>query len=144
MVPQRLLRSRHGKRIVPVGVVGRTVPARVKSTLTIPLVGREGANWPVDGEEVVVDAKTRDLGVEVTEVAASEEGVVRVVLAGDDVRCAECDLLDLGEVVGGVAVECEGTDVLNGDEILRDELGGVKDVKVELNNQPQILWYMIL
>lgn len=121
---------------MPVGVVGGTVPARVEGALTVTLVGREGANWPVDGEEVVVHAKTRDLSVEVTEIATGKEGVVRVVLTGNDVGRAESDLLNLGEVVGGVAVEGESTDVLDGDEVLRDELGRVQDVKVELDNQP--------
>lgn len=48
-------------------------------------------------------------------------------------RRAESDLLDLGEIVVRVSVEGEGTDVLDGDHIFGNELGGVQQIKIELD-----------
>jgi hypothetical protein len=61
-----------------------------------------------------------------------QERVVAEVDARDDVAGVERDLLSLGEEAGGVAVEGHLADTPDRDELLRDELGGIEDVEVEV------------
>lgn len=80
----------------------------------------ERAHAAIDRERVEVGAtETRDLRVEVREVAKLQHRVVRVVDSGHDVGCAVSDLLGLGEVIGRVAVQSHRADPLDRDEFLQ-------------------------
>jgi hypothetical protein len=46
----------------------------------------------------------------------------------------ERDLLNFGEVVDGIAVEDKGPNVLDGNKILGNELGRIKQIEIELCN----------
>src|SRR5690606_6367450 len=74
----------------------------------------------------------RDLGVDVRVDAAGEQRVVGEVNAGDDVSCAEGDLLGLCEKVIGVTVQHEPTDGGEWGQFLGHNLRRVEDVEGEL------------
>lgn len=105
-----------------VGVVSRSILLAPDGTLTILLVGHERTNGSVDGDVAKVDTQSRDLSVLVREVSTGEKGVVGKVHSWDNVLSAECDLLDLREVVFRVGVEGKSSDILNRDQVFRNDL----------------------
>ena len=98
--------------------------------LTIAVVVVDARDGAVDGELLKVGALvTVELGVEVAVETTLQQGVLGEVDTTDDVAGLEGDLLGLGEVVGRVAVEGHLAENLEGSELLRKELGRVKEVK---------------
>lgn len=114
----------------------------------------EGDAGLVDGELFEVRAAvTVELGVEVGKEAALEEGVVGEVDAADDVAGLELGLyqycisivvrarrtyhglLGLGKVVARVAVELHLTQRRDGNELLRNDLGRIQQIKAK----PQLI-----
>jgi hypothetical protein len=82
----------------------------------------------VDGEHLVVGADAVAVGIGVGEDAALKHLVGGEADAGDDVGGAEAGLLDLGEVVLGVAVEFEDADVDERVVLVRPDLGEIEGV----------------
>lgn len=90
------------------------------------------ADGAVDGELLPVDAQSAQLSVEVTEVTGLEEWVIGEADSGNDVSGTEGCLLDLGEVLFGVLVQLDLTDVADGEKFLGPNLCGIEDVEVEV------------
>lgn len=72
------------------------------------------------------------LGVEVRELAALEQRVIRRVDARNHVRSAEGNLFRLREVLVDVTVESQGADLLDRDELLGPDLRRIEQVELEL------------
>ena len=88
-----------------------------------------GAVGTVDRDlREVRSAEARQLRVEVAEQPGLHQRVVDDLDAPHEVTDVERDLLDLGEEVGGVAVERHAADRLHRHELLGHELGGVEQV----------------
>lgn len=117
-----LLRRRRRYGVKAVGVVPCSVLLAPLGTLTILLIGHKGAYRSVDRDITKVDTQTRYLGVLVGEVSASQQRVRGEVHSGHNVLCAESHLFDLGKVVDGVGIQREGTNVLHGHQIFRNDL----------------------
>ena len=77
-------------------------------------------------------AEPFDLRVEIGEIAALQQRIVREVDAGDDVLGAEGDLLGLGEEIVDDAVENEAADGADRHLLLGDEFGRIEHVEFEL------------
>ena len=77
-------------------------------------------------------AEPLELGVQVGEVPALQQRVVGEVDAGHDVLRAERHLLGLGEEVVHHAVEHQPADQPHRHLLLRDDLGGIEHVELEL------------
>ena len=99
---------------------------------SVPVIVADGNKRPVDGQLLKVGAAvTVDLGVEIGEETPLQQRILGKVDAADDVAGLEHDLLDLGEVVGGIDVEPQHAERLQGRQLLRDDLGGVQDVEAK-------------
>ena len=55
-------------------------------------------------------AEPFELRIEIAEIAALQQRIVRMVDAGDDVLRAEGDLLGLGEEIVDVGIKCQRAD----------------------------------
>ena len=77
------------------------------------------------------------MSVKVREVSSGKQRVTCEVHTGNDVLSAESDLLYFSKVVNGVSVKSQSSDILNGADILRNELGGVEKIEVELKTRCQ-------
>lgn len=74
------------RSIVTVREVRRSVLVNVSPVLTVSMVESEWASRLIDGNLIVVDTKTADLGVLVREVSPGQEGVVGEVDSGHDLQ----------------------------------------------------------
>ncbi len=93
----------------------------------------EGTARRINGEVGEVRAaQAFQLGVEVGEVATLQERVVGKVDARWDVLGAEGHLLGFGEEVVDHAIQHQPTHNPHRQDLLRDDLGGIEDVEVEL------------
>ena len=77
-------------------------------------------------------AEPLQLRVEIGEVAALQQRIVGEVDAGRHVLGHERDLLGLGEEIVGHAVEHQAADRDRRQQFLRDELGRIEHVELEL------------
>ena len=113
-------------------VVGVAGVVRVERHRSVSLViERLGPVRAVDGKVEVIGAQTVAVGVRVGEKAALEHLVGARLDAGHHVRRAEGDLLHLGKVVLGIAIQDHPAD---GDERklgLRPNLGQVEGIPAE-------------
>ena len=100
--------------------------------LAIALRVHNGANRSVDREFLPVYAKTSNLSIKVREVTSLKEGVIAEADSRNDVRGAECDLLDLGEVLIDGPVEDHLTNDLQRNELLGPDFGRIEDVEVKV------------
>ena len=122
--------GRAGVEAVGVVVDGTTGDGVAHGTVAVEVHDR--ADRAVDGKLLEVDTETRDLGIEVREVAALEKRVIGEANAVNDVASAEGDLLGLGEELVGVAVELHLTNVADGDQVLGPDLGSIENIEIEL------------
>ena len=99
---------------------------------TVAVLVHDRADGPVDGQLLPIGAETAELGVGVGEVAALQQRVVGESDTGDDVTSAESHLLGFAKVLVDVAVQFVFTDVVDGDQLLRPDLGGIERVEIEL------------
>ena len=115
-----------------VGLVGN---ASARDRLTVHAVALIVVNLlhgRIDGNLVEVRAsEARDLRVDVRVNAPGEQRIVGEVEPRNDVRRAERHLLGFREEIVGIAVEHHAADRLNGDELFRDDLGGVENIEAE-------------
>lgn len=114
------------------GVVGVGAVVAVDGHGAVALEGVEGVQRLVHGDLLVVHAQAVALRVRVREEPGLEDGVGRGLDARHHVRRREGDLLDLGEVVLGVAVQREPAHRPEGDVGLGPDLGQVEDVPLEV------------
>ena len=117
------------------GTVGPVVDGtlvNLVSHLAVALIVHDGTDRPVNRQLLPVDTEARDLSIEVGEVPALKERVVAEADAGNNVRSTEGDLLDLGEVFINGAVKNHLSDDLEGNKLLRPDLGRVEDIEVEV------------
>ena len=73
--------------------------------LAVTVEVQDWADWPVDGQLLPVDAETRQLSVEVREIAPCEQWIWTVIDTFHDVGGAESDLFGLREVLINVAIQ---------------------------------------
>jgi hypothetical protein len=99
---------------------------------TVAVLVHDRADGLVDGQLLPVGTETAELSVGVGEVAALQQRVVGESNTGDDVTSAEGDLLGLGEVLVDVAVQFVLTHVVDGNQLLWPDLGGIKGIELEL------------
>jgi len=118
--------------VVDVRVFAGFDPVHVVGHLAVALVGGDVLLRPVDGQLQVVGADAVALRVGVGEGAALQELVVGEVEAIDEDAGAEGDLLDLGEVVDGVAVKHEAAYGQERELLLGPDLRRVERVEVKL------------
>jgi hypothetical protein len=98
----------------------------------VTVVVVDGSVRHVDGELLKVGAAVAvQLGVEVREKAPLQQRVLGKVDAAHDVAGLEHDLLRLGEVVGGVAIQLHQAQLRDRHKLLGDDLGGVQQVEAE-------------
>ena len=86
---------------------------------------------PVDRQLGEIRSDPAKLGVDVGEQSPLQQRIVGEVDAGHDVAGVKGDLLGLGEIVVGIAIERHLADAAHRHEFLGDELGRIEEVKVE-------------
>ena len=79
-----------------------------------------------------VDTESRDLGVEIGEVATLEKGIIGKSNARDNVAGAEGDLLSLGKELVDITIQAQLPDVPHRNQILWPDFGGVEYIKIKL------------
>ena len=101
--------------------------------MPVLLEGGERALRGIDRQEREVGpAEPLQLRVEIGEVAALQQRVVREIDARNDVLRAERDLLGLGEEVVDAAVEHQPADAADRNLLLGNDLGRVEHIELEL------------
>ena len=94
---------------------------------------REGAAGRVNRQmREVGRTQAFQLGVEIGEIAALKQRIVGEVDAGDDILRAEGDLFGRGEEIVHQPVEDQAADDPHRHQLLRDDLGRVEHVEVEI------------
>ena len=120
-------------RIDGTQVVGSsTLVVECHRAITLEVASLEGVARSIDWKLLIVDANTVTVGVCVREQTRLEDWVRRGLDARDQVRWAESDLLDLGEVVDGVLIESELTDLAERELLLWPNVSQVEDVDLLL------------
>lgn len=114
------------RRVVWVGTV-----IAVDGHHAITLIRVEGPKGLIDRDLLVIHPETMAVGVRVGKEAGLQHRIGRRFHPRDHVRRGKCDLLDLGEVIFGVAVEDELAKRPERDFALRPHLGQVEDVPME-------------
>src|ERR1700730_6468064 len=81
-------------------------------------------------------ANAAKLGIYIREQASLQQRIVREVDAGHHVAGMKRHLLGLGKIVVGVAVQRQPADAPNRNKFLRNDLGRVEQVKIEIELVP--------
>lgn len=115
------------RRVIRVGSV-----VAVDGHHAVTLVRIKGPQGLIDRDLLVVHPEAMAVGVRVGEEAGLQHRIGRGFHPRDHVRRGKGDLLDLGEVVFGVAVEGELAKRPERDFALRPHLGQVEDVPAKL------------
>ena len=110
------------------GVVGVGAVVAVDSHYAVALIGVESAQWLINWDLLIVDAKAVAMGVWIGEEARLEDWVCRGFDARNHVAWREGDLFDFGEVVLWVLVEGEAAEGTKGDVFLWPHFRQVEDV----------------
>src|SRR5271165_7291249 len=111
----------------------RRGPCYRNAHVGVTLVIGERTNRAIDGNLVEIrTAQPAELGVVVGEVPPLQEWIVAEVDAGDHVRSHESDLLSLREVIVRVAIKHHLANSLHGNQILRNDFGGIENVEIKL------------
>ncbi len=113
-------------------VVGEIAEVAVEAHAAVAVVVGDVALGGVDRQQIVVGADAVAVGVGVGEEPALQHLVRRVAHAGEDVGRVEGGLLDLGEVVGGLAIEGEDADVDERELLVRPDLGEIEGIVLEV------------
>jgi len=110
-------------------IVGGRATVAVDGHGTIALlVGSAGVVGNVDGDLLVVGAEAVTLGIGVREETSLQHAIGRGLNTGNHVRRRESGLLNLGEVVVGVAVKDHLSDGDQGVVLLGPDLGDIEGV----------------
>lgn len=98
----------------------------------ITVVIHDRANRPIDGQLLPVDSQPTNLGVEVTEVSALQQRVIRESDTRNNVASAKCNLFSLREKLVWIAIELQLSNVSNWHKFFRPDLRSVQNIEVEL------------
>lgn len=79
-----------------------------------------------------IGAEPALLRVEITEVPSLQKRIVAEPDPGNDMASAKSDLLRLSKDLVHATIQDQLPDVFNGDELLRPDLGRVKNVEIEI------------
>lgn len=100
--------------------------------LSVAVVVHDRTDGPVDGQFLPVGSEAGELSVRVTEVTALEQRVVAEADTRHDMTGAEGDLFGLCEVLVGVAVQLELTNVSDWHKLFWPHLGGIKNIEFKV------------
>ena len=98
---------------------------------TIALMVVKGTGRAVDRNLREVGPDALDLGINIGKKTTLEEWVVGEINSGNDVARMKGDLLGLGKEIVRIAVEYHLSNALDGNQLFRNELGGVQKVEIE-------------
>ena len=119
--------------------------------LAVAVAVHDWADRTIDGKFLPIDAKARELGIEIREVSALKEGIIgeantykkkvrsfltkhtsRKMITWHNMGSAKCRLLGLSEELVNILVELHLSDVSYREKFFRPDLSGVKDVEIEV------------
>lgn len=114
-------------------MIGSASRSRLHAHEAVSLVVVWRMKRAVDGNFLEIwTTETSELRVEIREETSLQERIVRKVDAWNDVAWMEGDLFGLVEKVCRITIERHLADLFNGHQLLRNDLGGVEEVKVKL------------
>ena len=98
----------------------------------IAIVIHNRANGPIDGQLLPINSQSANLGVEVAEVSALQQRVIRESNTRDNVASAKCNLFSLSEKLVWIAVQLQLSNISNWHKFFWPDLGSVQDIEIEL------------